>query len=297
MGRFGFGVLALSILATGASAAEPPRGAAIKDRLAARAAERAAPKKAPDETRVLDGRTVAIWKTPYSGKAPLILFSHGFGGCETQSSNLMKTLAEAGYYVVAARHRDARCGAGGGQVPEEKFSEPENWSSTTYADRRDDMKAVLAALKRDAALKDKVNFDKIGLVGHSLGGYTALALAGAWPDWKMEGVKAVIALSPYCTPFVAAGTLGAVANVQFQGGTKDLGVTPKVKAPGGCFDATGKPSMFVEIEGAGHLAWTDFNAAAQVTIGTYAQSFLDSKLIGGTALSKKLPGVSEIKVK
>lgn len=261
------------------------------------AAQPATAKSAPDERRTLDGRAVAIWKSLYSGKAPLVMFSHGFGGCETQSSRLMKQLAEAGYYVVALRHGDARCGSGARGAPEEQFSEPAAWSPETYSDRRDDFVAVLAALKADAALKDSVEFGKIGLVGHSLGGYTVLGLAGGWPEWKLDGVKAVIALSPYCTPFTTAGTLGAVSNVQFQGGTRDLGVTPKVKAPGGCFEQAGKPAMFVELDGAGHLAWTDINPAFAITIETYAQSFLDAKLIGGTPLNKKQPGVAEIRVK
>ena len=32
------------------------------------------------------------------------------------------------------------------------------------------------------------------LAGHSLGGYTVLALAGAWPSWKLANVRAVLAL-------------------------------------------------------------------------------------------------------
>ena len=289
---------ALAVLLTVSAAAQAGDAAGpLRERIAERRAE-AAPKFAPDERKTLDGRAVAIWRSPFSGKAPVVLFSHGYGGCETQSTFLMKQLAEAGYYVVAVRHQDARCGANGTPAaPEEKFGDAASWTEETYKDRRDDMVAVLAALKADTALKDKVDFNKIGLVGHSLGGYTVLGLAGAWPSWKMEGVKATVALSPYCKPFVQSGALDAVANVQFQGGTRDLGITPSVKAPGGCFDKSGKPAMFVEFEGAGHFAWTDMNPAVQSNIETYAQSFLDSKLIGGTALSKKQPGVSDLKVK
>lgn len=291
-----FALVASLFLAAGpgAAAAQGP----VQSVSDARPLRAAKPKFAPDERRTLDGREAAIWKSPFSGKAPLVLFSHGFGGCETQSSFLMKQLAEAGYYVVAVRHRDASCASGaplGG--PQQPFERPELWSAATYADRRDDMVAALAALKADPALAGSVDFGKIGLVGHSLGGYTVLGLAGAWPEWKMDGVKATVALSPYCTPFVKAGTLSAVAHAQFQGGTKDEWITPFVKAPGGCFDQTAKPAMFVEFDGAGHYAWTDINPAYQNAIETYAQSFLDSRLIGGTALNKKQPGVSEIRMK
>lgn len=267
----------------------------VSDTPPARAAK---PKFAPDERKTLDGRAAAIWKSPFSGKAPLVLFSHGFGGCETQSTFLTKALSEAGYYVVAVRHADANCATGAPSgAPQQPFEKPALWSSATYRERRDDIVAALDALRADPALKDAVDFGKIGLVGHSLGGYTVLGLAGAWPDWKIDGVRAAVALSPYCTPFVASGGLAAVSNVQFQGGTKDPWITPFVKEDGGCFDRAARPAMFVEFDGAGHFAWTDVNPAYQKAIVTYAQSFLDAKLIGGTPLNKKQPGVSEIRGK
>src|SRR5437773_2068602 len=58
-------------------------------------------------------RDVAIWKptgTAPAGGFPVILFSHGFGGCNTQSTFLMEALAHAGYLVLAPNHQDARCG-------------------------------------------------------------------------------------------------------------------------------------------------------------------------------------------
>jgi len=58
------------------------------------------------------GRDVAVWRPSGTAPAnghPLILFSHGFGGCNTQSVFLMQALAKAGYLVLAPNHRDARC--------------------------------------------------------------------------------------------------------------------------------------------------------------------------------------------
>src|SRR5579872_3176388 len=55
------------------------------------------------------GRDVAVWKpegaAPASGY-PLILFSHGYTGCNTQSVFLMRALAHAGYLVLAPNHKD-----------------------------------------------------------------------------------------------------------------------------------------------------------------------------------------------
>src|SRR3954469_25672419 len=43
------------------------------------------------------------------GTVPLILFSHGFGGCAQQSYSLTKALAAAGYAVLAPNHKDEGC--------------------------------------------------------------------------------------------------------------------------------------------------------------------------------------------
>src|SRR4051812_32452118 len=56
------------------------------------------------------GLTYRAWLPPdfadHQGDVPLILFSHGFGGCAQQSYSLTKRLAEAGYAVLAPNHRD-----------------------------------------------------------------------------------------------------------------------------------------------------------------------------------------------
>ena len=61
------------------------------------------------------GRQVAMWKpagpAPPDGY-PVILFSHGFTGCGTQSVFLTDGLAQAGYFVLAPNHHDAGCGPG-----------------------------------------------------------------------------------------------------------------------------------------------------------------------------------------
>jgi len=40
---------------------------------------------------------------------PLLLFSHGFGGCAQQSRTLTQALADAGYAVLAPNHKDKGC--------------------------------------------------------------------------------------------------------------------------------------------------------------------------------------------
>jgi alpha-beta hydrolase superfamily lysophospholipase len=51
---------------------------------------------------------VTSWSPPPDGvKQPVMILSHGFHGCDTQSRFLMAALAGAGYLVLAPNHRDA----------------------------------------------------------------------------------------------------------------------------------------------------------------------------------------------
>jgi predicted dienelactone hydrolase len=238
------------------------------------------------------GRDVAVWKPSGGGPAsgfPVIVFSHGYSGCNTQSTFLMEALAHAGYLVVAPNHADARCGSAmkdwypgkyAGSHPEEPFGRPMTWSDATYKDRGEDIRNVLDAVFRSGSFQGvTVDAARVGIAGHSLGGYTALGVAGAWPSWKDKRIGAVLALSPYCNPFVAAGTLGHLdVPVMYQGGTRDFGITPEVKKLDGAYDASPVPKYFVNLEGAGHLAWTNLNRRYQEVIDQYAIAFFDHYL-------------------
>ena len=243
------------------------------------------------------GRDVAVWKpggaAPVRGY-PLILFSHGYTGCNTQSEFLMRALAQAGYLVLAPNHKDATCGSARdtwypgkmlAERPQVRFRDAQQWSDATYRDRRDDIESVLDAVLQEHSFQGvPIDSSLVGISGHSLGGYTALGLAGAWPSWKDHRIKAVLALSPHCSPFLLKGDLGNMGiPVMYQGGTADRGETPVVKREGGVYDRSSKPKYFVELDGAGHFAWTDLNQRYQGLIGAYSVAFFDHYLKGQTA--------------
>jgi predicted dienelactone hydrolase len=236
------------------------------------------------------GRDVAVWKpsgtSPPNGY-PLIVFSHGFTGCNTQTKFLMQALAKAGYLVLAPNHKDAGCHSGrhfsnGGQKPEEPFRDAAKWNLETYRDRREDMEAVLnAALSTSEFGGVPVDTQRVGLAGHSLGGYTVLGLAGGWVEWKDTRIKALLALSPYCSPYLIKGQLANLnIPVMYQGGTRDFGVTPMVNKRGGAYDLSSKPKYYVELDGAGHFAWTDLNHAYASPIDAYSVAFFNAYLKG-----------------
>lgn len=255
------------------------------------------------ERVTLGGRDVVVWSPPLSrsGRQPVLIFSHGFGGCAQQSKFLTEALAAHGYWVFAPNHKDARCNGGksGGGRPEEPFGNPQRWTDRSFVDRRDDIRAIQEALATSPEFASRVDLGRLGYVGHSLGGYTVVGLAGGWASWKTAGVKAVLALSPYTQPYLVHRTLGGLAApVMYQGGTLDFGITPSLRREGGVYDATPSPKYFVDFQRAGHLAWTDLRRDAHEEINAYAIAFLDHYVLGASPappLTHPLAGVSELR--
>jgi len=257
------------------------------------------------EKTSIAGVPVAIWKpSGASSQAPypLVIFSHGFHGSSTQTTFLMNALADDGYLVIAPNHKDAMSAGAVFQKPEVPFARAAKWDDTIFKYRHDDIVQLIDGLKKDAKWNSLIDWSKLSLCGHSLGGYTVLGLAGAWPSWKLNGVKAVVALSPYCQPFVEKGNLaGLGVPIMYQGGTRDFGITPTVKRDGGAFDKTSSPTELVEFGEMGHFGWTGLNRnSSQVDlINHYVLSFLDKYVKGSTDAKpeEKLEGVVLLQVK
>ncbi len=72
-----------------------------------------------------------------------------------------------------------------------------------------------------------------------------------------------------------------------------------MKKSDGCYAVTSSPAYFVELQGAGHFAWTDLNSDYQDLINHYSIAFFD-KHLGNKPTAKpseKIAGVSELKNK
>lgn len=245
-----------------------------------------------------------VWqpeKTEKNG-SPLIIFSHGFRGWPAQSSFLTESLAAAGYLVIAPEHRDSGNSSRTASASGKPAATPEKWNEETYIDRREDITALIKTLQESGEWKGRIDWSRFGLAGYSLGGYTVLALAGAWPSWRLKdpGPRAVLALSPYSEPFAIRVSLrGISAAVMYQGGTRDSGMTPVIKRSGGVFDLSLAPAWFVEFDGAGHLAWTDQSGALHNDIRHYSIGFMNRYLRDGKTpdITTKSPAVAALKFK
>lgn len=246
------------------------------------------------------GLKVSVWKPTTPGPAPLIIFSHGLHATSRECRLIMQALASHGYLIIAPNHADSPVNQGGKIPPPIPLREPGQWSDSTYKDRADDIKTLLKAIKDDPQWSAVIDWNKIGLAGHSLGGYTVLGLAGAWPSWTLGNVKAVLAMSPYSMPFSFQRTLGNVhVPVMYQGGSKDLAITPFVSRRGGAYDQTSSPAYFVDFAGADHLSWSELEMGYKDDITHYALAFFDKYLKGDQTadLTTKLPDVDDLRSK
>ena len=280
----------------------------IRDRIAARRGDGAGDagplaKRENIETGTLGGVSVAIWRPKEAGPAPLVIFSHGLHGMAAQSTFLTQVLADHGYLVVAPNHADSARGMLSGASsmrPQVPIGQVESWTDETYRDRRDDVVHVVEALKTDPAWKGKIDWSRFALAGHSMGGYTALGLAGAWPSWKLPGVRAVLGHSPYAAAFVKQKTMGGVhVPVMYMSGTRDLGILPSVSRPGGLYDQSTSPAYLIVFQGAGHFAFSDFPSDCHDDIAAASLAFLDRYVKGDLSAdpARRLPHMLEVKSK
>jgi predicted dienelactone hydrolase len=110
---------------------------------------------APDET-----------EAPY----PLVVFSHGFGLNPAWYNTLLEHYASYGFVVLAPQHTDP------------------DWSESWEAaiDRPRDIERLLDYAEDLGAptgeMAELIDMERIAVVGHSFGGYTALAVGGAQYD-------------------------------------------------------------------------------------------------------------------
>ncbi|MBL6446102.1 dienelactone hydrolase [Fulvivirga sp. 29W222] len=102
---------------------------------------------------------------------PLVIISHGTGGGRLTLEWLATGLVKQGYVVAAVDHW--------GNTYDNKI--PEQFLKVW--ERPKDISFVLSALLVDDKIGKIVNKEKIGVAGFSLGGFTAIALAGGRLDY------------------------------------------------------------------------------------------------------------------
>ncbi len=116
--------------------------------------------------------------TPFP--APVVIISHGLGNDRTTYAYLAKHLASHGFVVAVPEHP----GSSAEQLQALVSGQAnEVIAAQEFIDRPLDVSAIINDLERqiqtNSTLNEQVDLSRIGVIGQSFGGYTALALAGA----------------------------------------------------------------------------------------------------------------------
>ena len=102
-----------------------------------------------------------------AGSRPVVLISHGFGGSWRNLNWIAGELVQQGYVVAAPDHNG------------ESFTEANATEIVPLWERPRDISRTLTALLDRDDLAGKIDSRRIAVIGHSLGGWTAMELAGA----------------------------------------------------------------------------------------------------------------------
>ena len=151
----------------------------------------------PARARVFPGQ---IWAPapgpPGAGRnsLPLVIFCHGSGGNRKSAAYLCAHLAGHGYLVAAIDHSEvvaAELAPAAGETPGQRAARIEAVIASRVPDVRFLLDFLLAGGAAAGGLLAEIDQERVGLVGHSFGGWTVLAV----PDTD-DRVRAVAALGP-----------------------------------------------------------------------------------------------------
>lgn len=210
---------------------------------------------------------------------PLIVFSHGSGGLSIQSYFLAEHLASHGFVVIAPGHV-------GNTALDLLFP----GTPFEASDRPLDVSLVITdLLEKDldpaSPFFGRIDPWRIGVAGHSFGGFTTLAMSAGFQDVPPDPrVRALMPIAPVSTAF-SDEELAAIDEPLFiLGGTSDI-TTPIDPQSVRAFEQTvTRPAWRVDVEKAGHNSFTNVcdlaDALSAVIPPELIQFLIDSALEG-----------------
>lgn len=118
------------------------------------------------DSRIMTGAPLRVEAPPQAGRHRLVVISHGYGGNWNNQQWLAVDLAAQGYVVAAANHPGSTS---------RDLTPP---GAVRLAERPRDVSRVIDALNADPQFSPVLEPQRAVAIGHSLGGWTAMALAG-----------------------------------------------------------------------------------------------------------------------
>jgi predicted dienelactone hydrolase len=117
-----------------------------------------------------------------SGKTPVVIISHGLSSRPEDFANRAKHLASHGYFVVLPQHIGSDIGRTKAFL-EGFYRQP--FDNSEFIDRPRDISYLIDELERrnSTEFDGRLDLNNVGVYGHSFGGYGAMAVAGATPDF------------------------------------------------------------------------------------------------------------------
>jgi predicted dienelactone hydrolase len=220
---------------------------------------------------------VALDAPPVSsdGPFPLVVFSHGNNGIRFQSFFLTETLASHGFVVVAPDHA-------GNTAADLIFPGP----PFETRDRPLDISFVITRMLEKSADSGDPFFEtldgiRIGVMGHSFGGFTTLAMATGFQDVPPDfRVRALVPISP-AVGGLSDEQLASVERPEIViGGTADVTVPIDPSSVRAFELPSARPRYRIDVEDAGHNSFTNICDFFEVLLGAGVPPQLLEFLLG-----------------
>jgi predicted dienelactone hydrolase len=176
-------------------------------------------------------------KPPAPGAHPLIVFSHGTGGSSLGHHDSLTALARAGFVAAAVEH------------PRDNYRDDSGFATDLQLiGRPHHIVALIDALLAHSTIGPIVDGGRVGMVGHSAGGYTALLIAGAVPNFALaKAYREAVASDPYRKRADEAGTQRRKPDLKYVADPRIRAIFVMAPALGYAFDRSALAKVRVPV--------------------------------------------------